>query len=187
MPFLSLSEINECLQFDTCPHYCTNTKGSFKCTCDRNYKEIHGNCIAKGRIPKFSHITFVAPVYHAYLGILHKKSDQCSIVAVVSQQRHSFVKFSFVSFFPLQLMEQGLKTEFSTWLMTPKSGVLCIHSTRVTDTNSSLTLKTTPALSGWMLCFTTKSLSGLPSSTPEEFFLKILWKEVRQSPMRKTL
>ncbi|KAM9364417.1 LOW QUALITY PROTEIN: low-density lipoprotein receptor-related protein 1B-like [Pholidichthys leucotaenia] len=41
-------EINECLQFDTCPHYCTNTKGSFKCTCDRNYKEISGNCIAKG-------------------------------------------------------------------------------------------------------------------------------------------
>ncbi|XP_078118999.1 low-density lipoprotein receptor-related protein 1B-like [Sander vitreus] len=41
-------EINECLQFDTCPHYCTNTKGSFKCTCDRNYKEINGNCIAKG-------------------------------------------------------------------------------------------------------------------------------------------
>ncbi|TKS67473.1 Prolow-density lipoprotein receptor-related protein 1 [Collichthys lucidus] len=41
-------EINECLQFDTCPHYCTNTKGSYKCTCDRNYKEINGNCIAKG-------------------------------------------------------------------------------------------------------------------------------------------
>uniref|UniRef100_A0A8D2ZZH8 EGF-like domain-containing protein n=1 Tax=Scophthalmus maximus TaxID=52904 RepID=A0A8D2ZZH8_SCOMX len=36
-------EINECLQFDTCPHYCTNTKGSFKCTCDRNYKEITAN------------------------------------------------------------------------------------------------------------------------------------------------
>uniref|UniRef100_A0A3P9M179 Low density lipoprotein receptor-related protein 1Bb n=1 Tax=Oryzias latipes TaxID=8090 RepID=A0A3P9M179_ORYLA len=41
-------EINECVQFDTCPHYCTNTKGSFKCTCDRNYKEINGNCVAKG-------------------------------------------------------------------------------------------------------------------------------------------
>uniref|UniRef100_A0A3Q1FTS4 Low density lipoprotein receptor-related protein 1Ba n=1 Tax=Acanthochromis polyacanthus TaxID=80966 RepID=A0A3Q1FTS4_9TELE len=40
-------QINECLQFDTCPHYCTNIKGSFKCTCDRNYKEINGNCIAK--------------------------------------------------------------------------------------------------------------------------------------------
>ncbi|MEQ2307416.1 Low-density lipoprotein receptor- protein 1B, partial [Ameca splendens] len=42
-------EINECLQFDTCPHYCTNTKGSFKCTCDRNYKEANGNCVAKGQ------------------------------------------------------------------------------------------------------------------------------------------
>uniref|UniRef100_A0A8C7X7I9 Low density lipoprotein receptor-related protein 1Bb n=1 Tax=Oryzias sinensis TaxID=183150 RepID=A0A8C7X7I9_9TELE len=41
-------QINECVQFDTCPHYCTNTKGSFKCTCDRNYKEINGNCVAKG-------------------------------------------------------------------------------------------------------------------------------------------
>ncbi|XP_037542041.1 low-density lipoprotein receptor-related protein 1B [Nematolebias whitei] len=41
-------EINECLQFDACPHYCTNTKGSFKCTCDRNFKEVNGNCIAKG-------------------------------------------------------------------------------------------------------------------------------------------
>uniref|UniRef100_A0A8C5HU04 EGF-like domain-containing protein n=1 Tax=Gouania willdenowi TaxID=441366 RepID=A0A8C5HU04_GOUWI len=45
---LCLSELDECLQFDTCPHYCTNTKGSFKCTCDRNYKQINGNCIAKG-------------------------------------------------------------------------------------------------------------------------------------------
>uniref|UniRef100_A0A8C5HWA1 EGF-like domain-containing protein n=1 Tax=Gouania willdenowi TaxID=441366 RepID=A0A8C5HWA1_GOUWI len=41
-------QLDECLQFDTCPHYCTNTKGSFKCTCDRNYKQINGNCIAKG-------------------------------------------------------------------------------------------------------------------------------------------
>uniref|UniRef100_A0A096LXY3 EGF-like domain-containing protein n=1 Tax=Poecilia formosa TaxID=48698 RepID=A0A096LXY3_POEFO len=42
-------EMNECLQFDTCPHYCTNTKGSFKCTCDRNYKEMNGNCVVKGQ------------------------------------------------------------------------------------------------------------------------------------------
>ncbi|CAB1328682.1 unnamed protein product [Coregonus sp. 'balchen'] len=41
-------EINECLGFDMCAHYCTNTKGSFKCTCDRNFKEINGNCIVKG-------------------------------------------------------------------------------------------------------------------------------------------
>ncbi|KAK7940015.1 hypothetical protein WMY93_003341 [Mugilogobius chulae] len=41
-------ETNECLQFDACPHYCTNTKGAYKCTCDRNYKDINGNCIAKG-------------------------------------------------------------------------------------------------------------------------------------------
>uniref|UniRef100_A0A8K9XGV9 EGF-like domain-containing protein n=1 Tax=Oncorhynchus mykiss TaxID=8022 RepID=A0A8K9XGV9_ONCMY len=40
-------EINECLGFDMCAHYCTNTKGSYKCTCDRNFKEINGNCIVK--------------------------------------------------------------------------------------------------------------------------------------------
>lgn len=45
---VSVSEVNECLQLDTCPHYCTNTKGSFKCTCDRNYKDVNGNCVAKG-------------------------------------------------------------------------------------------------------------------------------------------
>uniref|UniRef100_A0A8C1BL65 Low density lipoprotein receptor-related protein 1Bb n=1 Tax=Cyprinus carpio carpio TaxID=630221 RepID=A0A8C1BL65_CYPCA len=41
-------EINECLNFGTCSHYCTNTKGSYKCTCDKNYKDMNGNCIAKG-------------------------------------------------------------------------------------------------------------------------------------------
>ncbi|XP_048835137.1 low-density lipoprotein receptor-related protein 1B-like isoform X4 [Brienomyrus brachyistius] len=41
-------EVNECLHFGTCSHYCTNTKGSFKCTCDRNFKEINGVCMVKG-------------------------------------------------------------------------------------------------------------------------------------------
>uniref|UniRef100_A0A8C2L9E4 Low density lipoprotein receptor-related protein 1Bb n=1 Tax=Cyprinus carpio TaxID=7962 RepID=A0A8C2L9E4_CYPCA len=40
-------EINECLNFGTCSHYCTNTKGSYKCTCDKNYKDMNGSCIAK--------------------------------------------------------------------------------------------------------------------------------------------
>uniref|UniRef100_A0A8C5A5R6 EGF-like domain-containing protein n=1 Tax=Gadus morhua TaxID=8049 RepID=A0A8C5A5R6_GADMO len=48
LSFPFFPEINECLKFDACAHYCTNTKGSFKCTCDRNYKEVNGNCIAKG-------------------------------------------------------------------------------------------------------------------------------------------
>ncbi|XP_064182725.1 low-density lipoprotein receptor-related protein 1B-like isoform X2 [Anguilla rostrata] len=41
-------EVNECLHFGTCSHYCTNIKGSYKCTCDGNYKEINGTCQAKG-------------------------------------------------------------------------------------------------------------------------------------------
>uniref|UniRef100_A0A8C6V3R4 Low density lipoprotein receptor-related protein 1Bb n=1 Tax=Neogobius melanostomus TaxID=47308 RepID=A0A8C6V3R4_9GOBI len=45
-PFI---ETNECLQFDACPHYCTNTKGSYKCTCDRNYKDINGNYFRRPR------------------------------------------------------------------------------------------------------------------------------------------
>ncbi|XP_026091548.1 low-density lipoprotein receptor-related protein 1B [Carassius auratus] len=41
-------EVNECLRFGSCSQYCTNTKGSYKCTCDRNFKEINGECITKG-------------------------------------------------------------------------------------------------------------------------------------------
>ncbi|KAJ8349713.1 hypothetical protein SKAU_G00248430 [Synaphobranchus kaupii] len=40
-------EVNECLQFGMCSHYCTNTKGSFKCTCYKNFKQINGSCVAK--------------------------------------------------------------------------------------------------------------------------------------------
>uniref|UniRef100_A0A8C2AJR3 Low density lipoprotein receptor-related protein 1Ba n=1 Tax=Cyprinus carpio TaxID=7962 RepID=A0A8C2AJR3_CYPCA len=42
-------EVNECLRFGSCSQYCTNTKGSYKCTCDRNFKEINGECITKGK------------------------------------------------------------------------------------------------------------------------------------------
>ncbi|MGH0159378.1 UNVERIFIED_CONTAM: hypothetical protein FKN15_037173 [Acipenser sinensis] len=52
-------EIDECLQFDSCSHYCTNTKGSFKCACHRNYREINGTCKAKdhSRMHWFSYYT----------------------------------------------------------------------------------------------------------------------------------
>lgn len=46
---LFFAEINECLNFGTCSHYCTNTKGSYKCTCNKNYKDMNGSCIAKGK------------------------------------------------------------------------------------------------------------------------------------------
>ncbi|KAG6937812.1 LDL receptor related protein 1B, partial [Chelydra serpentina] len=41
-------DINECMIFGTCSHQCTNVKGSYKCICERNYKEKNNSCIAKG-------------------------------------------------------------------------------------------------------------------------------------------
>nr|XP_033800021.1 low-density lipoprotein receptor-related protein 1B [Geotrypetes seraphini] len=41
-------DINECLVQGICSHQCTNLKGSYKCTCDRNYIQINNRCIAKG-------------------------------------------------------------------------------------------------------------------------------------------
>ncbi|KAG9261064.1 low-density lipoprotein receptor-related protein 1B-like [Astyanax mexicanus] len=41
-------EVNECALFGVCSQYCANAKGSYKCTCDRNFKEIDGECITKG-------------------------------------------------------------------------------------------------------------------------------------------
>lgn len=57
------AEINECLQFDACPHYCVNTKGSYKCSCDRNFKEINGNCVARGMLIKLSVSTVVTSLW----------------------------------------------------------------------------------------------------------------------------
>lgn len=58
----SFSEINECVQFGRCSHYCTNTKGSYKCTCDKNYKDVNGSCIAKGKDLYFVLICPLAPL-----------------------------------------------------------------------------------------------------------------------------
>ncbi|XP_062845365.1 low-density lipoprotein receptor-related protein 1B-like [Trichomycterus rosablanca] len=41
-------EVDECVLFGTCSQYCSNTKGSYKCSCHRNFKEINGECITKG-------------------------------------------------------------------------------------------------------------------------------------------
>ncbi|XP_061081754.1 low-density lipoprotein receptor-related protein 1B-like [Conger conger] len=41
-------EVNECLQFGVCSHHCTNTKGSFKCTCNKHFIQINDSCVAKG-------------------------------------------------------------------------------------------------------------------------------------------
>uniref|UniRef100_A0A803TQP0 LDL receptor related protein 1B n=1 Tax=Anolis carolinensis TaxID=28377 RepID=A0A803TQP0_ANOCA len=41
-------DINECLIFGICSQLCINVKGSYRCTCERNYKERNSSCIAKG-------------------------------------------------------------------------------------------------------------------------------------------
>ncbi|KAJ7345792.1 hypothetical protein JRQ81_001742, partial [Phrynocephalus forsythii] len=41
-------DINECLIFGICSQLCINVKGSYRCTCEKNYKEKNSSCIAKG-------------------------------------------------------------------------------------------------------------------------------------------
>lgn len=151
------SEMNECLQLDTCPHYCTNTKGSFKCTCDRNYKDFNGNCVVKGSC-------WAPNTVSCFRDNGKKKSDSlCS------------------------LTWQDQKTGCFTWLMIQKSRVLCTRSTRARGRRFLLTLRIMLVLSGWTLFSTTKSLSGLPSLTLVEYFTKTSRNEVRQKHRPKTL
>ena len=43
MNFCSYADINECLSANGgCDHTCTNTEGSFYCTCDNGY-ELHSD------------------------------------------------------------------------------------------------------------------------------------------------
>lgn len=59
MPHLTLSlclllpaDIDECLEYGTCPQACKNTKGSYDCECVQGYRKVGtGNqCEAEGRI-----------------------------------------------------------------------------------------------------------------------------------------
>ncbi|KAI1237378.1 Low-density lipoprotein receptor-related protein 1B [Lamprotornis superbus] len=40
--------INECMVFGACSQHCHNLKGSYRCACEKNYKERNNSCIAKG-------------------------------------------------------------------------------------------------------------------------------------------
>lgn len=42
-------DINECMVFGTCSQHCHNLKGSYRCECEKNYKERNNSCIAKGK------------------------------------------------------------------------------------------------------------------------------------------
>lgn len=45
-------DINECMVFGSCSQHCHNLKGSYRCDCEKNYKERNNSCIAKGKAIK---------------------------------------------------------------------------------------------------------------------------------------
>lgn len=47
-----LIDVNECMVFGTCSQHCHNLKGSYRCECEKNYKERNNSCIAKGNAVK---------------------------------------------------------------------------------------------------------------------------------------
>ncbi|XP_066473947.1 prolow-density lipoprotein receptor-related protein 1 [Tiliqua scincoides] len=44
----SCQDINECLSFGKCSQLCNNTKGSYMCTCAKNFMKTHQMCKAEG-------------------------------------------------------------------------------------------------------------------------------------------
>ncbi|KAF7240345.1 Low-density lipoprotein receptor-related protein 1 [Varanus komodoensis] len=44
----SCEDINECLNFGVCSQLCNNTKGSYMCTCAKNFMKTHQMCKAEG-------------------------------------------------------------------------------------------------------------------------------------------
>ncbi|XP_048343554.1 LOW QUALITY PROTEIN: prolow-density lipoprotein receptor-related protein 1 [Sphaerodactylus townsendi] len=44
----SCQDINECLNFGVCSQLCNNTKGSYMCTCAKNFMRTHHMCKAEG-------------------------------------------------------------------------------------------------------------------------------------------
>lgn len=48
MSSLFYADINECLNFRVCSHLCNNTKGSYMCTCAKNFQKTHHMCKAEG-------------------------------------------------------------------------------------------------------------------------------------------
>lgn len=54
------ADIDECLEYGTCPQACMNTKGSYHCDCAQGYRKVGtGNqCEAEGRTEKYKSRNF---------------------------------------------------------------------------------------------------------------------------------
>lgn len=72
----------------------------------------------------------------------------------------------------MYLCGQDQKIRSSMWPMTPKSTVLCIHTTKLMDILNWPVSQTALASSAWTHYFTITSLYGPLSLTPGGFFTK---------------
>uniref|UniRef100_A0A8B9RNB7 Low density lipoprotein receptor-related protein 1Bb n=1 Tax=Astyanax mexicanus TaxID=7994 RepID=A0A8B9RNB7_ASTMX len=123
-------EMNECLYFGTCSHYCTNTKGSYKCTCDKNYKDISGNCIAKGPEDRVLYIandteirSFVYPFNqshgHKVLTRIEENARIIGMDALLHQQKFIWAtQFNPGGLFYKEILEKG-QTKTNVGIICP--------------------------------------------------------------------
>ncbi|XP_047676249.1 low-density lipoprotein receptor-related protein 1B-like isoform X1 [Tachysurus fulvidraco] len=93
-------EVNECVLFGTCSQYCSNTKGSYKCSCHRNFKEINGECITKGPDDQVLYVAndseihrFVYPFNRTHTHTLFARFTQNTHVVSMDAlfHRHKFI------------------------------------------------------------------------------------------------
>ncbi|TRY82421.1 hypothetical protein DNTS_016378 [Danionella cerebrum] len=112
-------EVNECLRFGSCSQYCSNTKGSYRCSCDPNFKEIDGECITKGPEDQILYVandteirSFVYPFNQTHGHTQHTRiSDSARIIGMDALfHHHKFVwatQFNPGGMFYKELQDRG--------------------------------------------------------------------------------
>ncbi|TSL89901.1 Low-density lipoprotein receptor-related protein 1B [Bagarius yarrelli] len=66
-----LKQVNECMFFGTCSQSCSNTKGSYKCSCHPNFKEMNGECITKGPDDQVLYLANDSEIHRFCAGFRH--------------------------------------------------------------------------------------------------------------------